>query len=423
MKILYLECNMGVAGDMLMAALYELLSPAGQSSFLATMNQLFPGVEVRPRQAVTCGITGTHMDVTVRGEPEHSHDVALSHHQDAVHAPVHEMSHDEAHHGHEHGHAHSHHHTTMADVTAIVDALALPLEVRAAASAVYGRIAQAESKAHGVPVEQVHFHEVGALDAVTDVTGVCLAIHMLRPDRISASPIHLGSGQVCCAHGVMPVPAPATARLLEGVPCYTGDIRGELCTPTGAALVSQFAGAFGPMPVMTLEKTGYGVGAKEFPAANCVRAFLGETAGGDGSGEIVELVCNLDDMTPEALAFACARILELGALDVYTLPGQMKKGRPGWVLTALCEPDRESQVAAAILKHTATNGLRARRCVKYFLAPRTERAETRWGSVRVKRAEGLGIVHAKPEYDDVAAVAREHGLSFEAVWKEVLSQL
>ena len=168
MKILYLECNMGVAGDMLMAALYELLSPAGQSSFLATMNQLFPGVEVRPRQAVTCGITGTHMDVTVRGEPEHSHDVALSHHQDAVHAPVHEMSHDEAH----HGHAHSHHHTTMADVTAIVDALALPLEVRAAASAVYGRIAQAESKAHGVPVEQVHFHEVGALDAVTDVTGV-----------------------------------------------------------------------------------------------------------------------------------------------------------------------------------------------------------------------------------------------------------
>lgn len=137
----------------------------------------------------------------------------------------------------------------MADVTAIVDALALPLEVRAAASAVYGRIAQAESKAHGVPVEQVHFHEVGALDAVTDVTGVCLAIHMLRPDRISASPIHLGSGQVRCAHGVMPVPAPATARLLEGVPCYTGDIRGELCTPTGAALVSQFAGAFGPMPV------------------------------------------------------------------------------------------------------------------------------------------------------------------------------
>ena len=381
MKILYLECNMGVAGDMLMAALYELLSPAGQSSFLATMNQLFPGVEVRPRQAVTCGITGTHMDVTVRGEPEHSHDVALSHHQDAVHAPVHEMSHDEAHHGHEHGHAHSHHHTTMADVTAIVDALALPLEVRAAASAVYGRIAQAESKAHGVPVEQVHFHEVGALDAVTDVTGVCLAIHMLRPDRISASPIHLGSGQVRCAHGVMPVPAPATARLLEGVPCYTGDIRGELCTPTGAALVSQFAGAFGPMPVMTLEKTGYGVGAKEFPAANCVRAFLGEV-GDPQQAEIVELCCHIDDMTAEALAFAGEQLLDQGALDVSSIPLTMKKGRAG-------------------------------------IAIRT--VDTAYGPVRLKCASGEGVYREKPEYEDVAAAARRAGLPFQQVWEDVLT--
>ena len=420
MKILYLECNMGVAGDMLMAALYELLSPAGQSSFLATMNQLFPGVEVRPRQAVTCGITGTHMDVTVRGEPEHSHDVALSHHQDAVHAPVHEMSHDEAHHGHEHGHAHSHHHTTMADVTAIVDALALPLEVHAAASAVYGRIAQAESKAHGVPVEQVHFHEVGALDAVTDVTGVCLAIHMLRPDRISASPIHLGSGQVRCAHGVMPVPAPATARLLEGVPCYTGDIRGELCTPTGAALVSQFAGAFGPLPVMTLENTGYGVGAKEFPAANCVRAFLGEV-GDPQQAEIVELCCHIDDMTAEALAFAGEQLLDQGALDVSSIPLTMKKGRAGIAFTVLCRPRDEERLAQAMLRQTSTNGVRSRCCRKYILSPSIRTVDTAYGPVRLKCASGEGVYREKPEYEDVAAAARRAGLPFQQVWEDVLT--
>ena len=201
----------------------------------------------------------------------------------------------------------------------------------------YDAIAQAEAKAHGCPVGDVHFHEVGALDAVADVVGVCYALYLLQPEQILASPVHVGSGTVRCAHGIMPVPAPATANLLSGVPIYGGTVRGELCTPTGAALLTHFAQSFGPMPVMTAQAVGVGIGTKQFEQANCVRAFLGETAE-EANGEILELVCNIDDMTPEALAFACSRLLEEGALDVYVTPGTMKKGRPGHVLTVLCRP-------------------------------------------------------------------------------------
>ena len=437
MKTLYLECNMGAAGDMLMAALYELMFPEEQARFLEMMNRLFPGVEVQPRQAVTCGITGTHMDVTVRGEEEHSHDVALGcghdhiheHHHDHDHHHEHEHDHDHHHehehdheHHHGHDHSHTHHHTAPADIYALLDALDVPAEVKGAAKAVYARIADAESKAHGMPVEQIHFHEVGALDAVADITGVCLAIYMLRPDRIVASPVHLGSGQVHCAHGIVPVPAPATAHLLEGVPCYTGDIRGELCTPTGAALLTQFAASFGPMPVMSLEKAGYGVGKKEFPAANCVRAFWGES-GDPQQAEIVELCCNIDDMTAEALAFAGERLLEQGALDISCTPLTMKKGRAGVSFTVLCKPKDEERLAHAILRETNTNGVRSRRCGKYILKPSVKTVETAYGPIRIKCADGEDIHREKPEYDDVATAARDAGLPFQKVWEDVLSAI
>ena len=224
MKTLYLECNMGAAGDMLMAALYELLPQTQKDAFLDTMNRLLPGVTVTPRGAVTCGIAGTHMEVLVHGQEEHSHDVALGAAQDAVHDHSHE-------HDNDHGHAHHHHHASPADIAAILAGLDVPEAVKSNAKAVYDRIAAAEAKAHGVPVAEIHFHEVGALDAVADVTGVCLAMHLLAPDRVAASPVHVGSGQVRCAHGIMPVPAPATAQLLTGIPTYGGEIRGELCTP------------------------------------------------------------------------------------------------------------------------------------------------------------------------------------------------
>ena len=427
MKTVYLECNMGAAGDMLMAALYELMSESEKQDFLETMNRLFPGVEIQPRQAVTCGITGTHMDVTVRGEEEHSHDVALGcgHDHDHIHEHHHEHDHSHAHdhhHDHDHDHGHTHHHTAPADIAALLDALDAPAEVKDAAKSIYARIADAEAKAHGMPVEKIHFHEVGALDAVADVTGACLAVHMLRPDHITASPVHLGSGQVRCAHGIVPVPAPATAHLLEGVLCYTGDIRGELCTPTGAALLTHFAESFGPMPVMSLEKTGYGVGKKEFPAANCVRAFWGES-GAPQQAEIVELCCHIDDMTAEALAFAGEQLLAQGALDISCAPLTMKKGRAGVSFTVLCKPRDEGRIAHAILRETTTNGVRTRRCGKYILTPSVKTVETAYGPIRVKCADGEGIHRKKPEYEDVASAARTAGLPFQKVWEDVLSAI
>lgn len=405
MKTLYLECNMGAAGDMLMAALYELLSKEQKKTFLNAMNSLgLPGVEVAPVAARTGGIAGTHMRVTVQGQEEHEHH--------------HEHDHDHCH-DHCHEHEHHHQHATPGHIGELIDGLSLPREVREKARQVYDAIAQAEAQAHGCDVGDVHFHEVGALDAVADVAGVCYALHLLAPDRIIASPIHVGSGTVKCAHGVMPVPAPATANLLRGVPTYGGEIQGELCTPTGAALLKTFVRSFGPMPAMVTEQIGYGVGSKEFEQANCVRAFLGESQEG-ANGEIVELVCNLDDMTPEALAFACSRLLEAGALDVYTTPGTMKKGRPGWVLTVLCGPEREQELVREVFTHTTTNGLRARRSSKYFLAPGAGQVQTQWGPVGMKLARGYGAAHAKPEFEDAAALARAHKLPYQAVCEDAL---
>lgn len=409
MKTLYLECKMGAAGDMLMAALYELMTREQKREFLDTMNALgLPGVEVVPEAVKTGGIAGTHMRVTVCGQEENDHEHGHHHEHD---------------HGHEHEHGHSHHHhATPGHIGEIIDGLALPQRVKDKARQVYDAIARAEAQAHGCDVGDVHYHEVGALDAVADVVGVCWAMELLAPDLVTASPVHVGSGTVHCAHGIMPVPAPATAALLRGVPIYGGEIQGELCTPTGAALLKTFVQTFGPMGEMEVEKIGYGVGSKEFEQANCVRAFWGEEERRE-SGDIVELVCNIDDMTPEALAFACARLLEAGALDVYTTPGTMKKGRPGWVLTVLCDPDREQELVRSVFSHTTTNGLRARLSVKYFLTPGAGQVQTQWGPVRLKLARGFGAVHAKPEFEDVAALARANGLPYQTVFEAAVKEI
>lgn len=454
MRTLYIECNMGAAGDMLMSALYELMDETQKEEFLKRMNGLgLPGVSITPRQAVTCGISGTHMEVTVYGEEEHEpgDDHAGLHgdhhgheHGETLHG-CHGHGHGEMHgnhHGHEHGGTHpGHHHADPLHIAELIAGLYLPEKVRANAGQIYDAIAGAEAKAHGCPVEQVHFHEVGALDAVADVTGVCYAIYLLKPERIVVSPVHVGSGTVRCAHGIMPVPAPATANLLADVPMYGGSIRGELCTPTGAALLVHFADSFGDMPVMSKTSVGIGVGTKEFEQANCVRVFLGEaqsmketdeteTAGeiaekqfkdaASGNGRIAELVCNIDDMTPEALAFATARLIELGALDAYTVAGTMKKGRPGWELTVLCETDRTDETAKNIMRETTTNGVRVRLCEKYFLTPGIETIQTERGKVRIKTAEGFGIRHEKPEYEDTAACARKAQIPYREAYEQAL---
>ena len=419
MRTLYIECRMGAAGDMLMSALYELMDEEQKKEFLERMNGLgLPGVKITSRKSSTCGISGTHMEVTVYGEEEHEHEHGHEHGHEEMHGD---------HHGHEHGGTHpGHHHADPLHISELIGGLDLPEEVRANAGQVYDAIADAEAKAHGCPVEQVHFHEVGALDAVADVTGVCYAMYLLKPERIVVSPVHVGSGTVRCAHGIMPVPAPATANLLSGVPMYGGSIQGELCTPTGAALLVHFADSFGDMPVMSGTDVGIGIGTKEFDQANCVRIFLGEEISGtnvkkSGNGEIAELVCNIDDMTPEALAFAAARLIELGALDVYTVAGTMKKGRPGWELTVLCETDRIDETAKNIMRETTTNGVRVRLCEKYFLTPGIETIQTERGKVRIKTAEGFGIRHEKPEYEDTAACARKEQISYREAYEQVLA--
>jgi len=298
----------------------------------------------------------------------------------------------------------------MHDIEHIVTGhLNLPEAVKKDVMEVYGLIAEAESHAHGMPVEQIHFHEVGTMDAVADVTAVCLLMRELGADEVVASPVHVGSGTVCCAHGVLPVPAPATALLLRGIPCYGGAIQSELCTPTGAALLRHFVNRFGAMPLMTPEKIGYGMGKKDFEQANCLRAILGESEG--ESETIVQLQCNVDDMTGEALGFAMERLYEAGAAEVFTAAVGMKKCRPGVLLTALCHAEQREVVLKAMLRHTTTLGVREQNLRRHVLARRVETAETPLGTLRVKYAEGYGVTKRKWEYDDLARAARERGLS------------
>ena len=405
MRTIYLDCSMGAAGDMLMAALLELLPE--KDTFLQKMQSLgLPGLEISAEPSVKCGITGTHMRVLIHGEEEgHPHEHAAEAHAHS-HADAPEAA-------HAHAHVHPHHHTDLDELTHRISHLNVSEAVRSNILAVYQSIADAESRVHGVPVEQIHFHEVGSLDALADVTGVCLLMELLAPEQVLASPVHVGSGQVRCAHGILPVPAPATALLLEGIPIYGGSIRGELCTPTGAALLRRFVTRFGPLPPMRVEKTGYGMGTKDFEAANCVRAMLGQTE--ESAGHILELACNLDDMTPEAVGFAMEQLFAAGALDVYTTPIGMKKNRPGVLLTCMCREDDREAMLRTLFRHTSTLGVRVSVCDRYTLSRRQYAVQTPDGEIRVKQSSGWGVLRRKAEFEDLARIARQTGKSIAEV--------
>ena len=482
MKLLYLDCGMGAAGDMLGAALAELLPDDARDAFTSDLNAAgIPGVHVSLDPSVKCGITGTHLTVTVNGTEEkeggHSHSHEHSHHDHQHdHAHDHSHSHDHHHdHSHEHSHSHDHHHDhshrSLHDIHHIIDDLKLPEAVRTDILAVYRLIAEAESKAHDKPVSEIHFHEVGTMDAIADIASVCLLLHKLAPDQIIASPIHVGSGQVKCAHGILPVPAPATAYILKDIPIYSGSIQGELCTPTGAALLKHFVTRFDQMPLMTPASTGYGMGTKDLPAANCVRAILGESfaenqpeqpacipaapastatpasATAPASEEaaitetICELSCNVDDMTGEDIAFAIETFLQNGALDAFTIPCTMKKGRPGVLVTVLCKDPDQKQMTKLILQHTTTLGVRSAIKKRWVLsrtesetvipddmlanvtAPnmpagsKTQELKTTGNdcTIRSKTSTGFGITRNKYEHDDLEKIARTYGLTLAQV--------
>lgn len=287
--------------------------------------------------------------------------------------------------------------------------LALPERVKRDVLAVYRQLAEAESHAHGIPVSDIHFHEVGTMDAIADITAVCLLMDRLAPGEVIASPVHTGSGQVRCAHGILPVPAPATAYLLRDVPIYGGTVQGELCTPTGAALLKHFVTRFGDMPVMRVSAIGYGCGKKDFEAANCVRALLGETE--NAAGSVLNLSCNLDDMTAEAVSFAMERLFDAGALEVYTLSAGMKKSRSGLLLRVICRPQDRETIVQTIFRHTSTIGIRESVNRRYVLEREIQTVDTAYGPVRKKISQGFGVTRTKYEYEDLARIAREQNLS------------
>lgn len=384
MRILYIDCNMGAAGDMLMSALLELHPDA--DGFLERLNALgIPNVKISKNKSVKCGITGTHVDVSVGGDHEDEH--------------MHEH----------HEHHHHHHHTGMHEIEHIISHFDIPEGVRADISAVYHLIAEAESHAHGCEIDRIHFHEVGAMDAVADVTGVCMLMHELEIDKVIASPVHVGCGQVKCAHGILPVPAPATAYILKDIPIYGGGIQGELCTPTGAALLAHFVNEFSDMPVMRVSKIGYGMGTKDFETANCLRAMIGE--GEEEKNQVLELKCNIDDMTAEEIAFAEEQLRKTGALEVFAVPVNMKKNRQGTLLYCICKPSDKDNIVKVIFKYTSTIGVRQNLCERYVLDRTENIIKTKYGKVRVKRAEGYGVKRAKTEYDDIAKIAEKLGVS------------
>ncbi len=392
MRVLYLDCGMGVAGDMLTAALLALLNKEEQDQFLRDINAALGGkAVVTAEPAVKCGVQGLHVRVVIDGEEE----------------------------GHEHRHhdgEHHHHHTGIREIRELIESLPLSDAVREDALQVFNSIARAESEVHGTDMEHIHFHEVGSIDAVADVLGVCLLMEKLAPDLVVASPVNVGGGTVKCAHGVLPVPAPATELLLRGIPWYEGEIKSELCTPTGAALLRWFVNSWQTAPVLRVETCAYGMGTKDFGQLNAVRALLGEM---EDEENLYVLACNLDDMTGEELGFAQERLFEAGALDVWTTPIGMKKGRPGVLLSVLCRPEQTHALTECLFRHTTTLGVREDYVQRYTLRRETRTADTPWGPVRVKAASGCGVSRKKPEYEDLARIARENGLSLREVKEKI----
>lgn len=389
MKILYFDCSMGAAGDMLMASLIDLVQD--KEELMQELNALqIPQVEYRYEACEKSGVFGTHVRVLVHGEEEHE--------------GMHEEHHD-------------HHHSHLHDIEHIIEHLNADEKVKENAKAIYKMIAEAEGHVHQKDMEEIHFHEVGTMDAVADVVGVCYLMHRLNVERVFASPIHVGKGSVKCAHGVLPVPAPATAYLLKGVPIYSKDINGELCTPTGAALLKYFVDEFKDMPMLAIDQIGYGMGTKDFTELNCVRAIVGD--GKEEVQEVVELDCNVDDMTGEEIGFAMDVILQHGANEVFTSPVYMKKNRPGTLITVLCGESKREEMISLLFQNTTTLGIRETRKKRNVLTREIQEVQTPYGTVRKKVSHGYGVKKEKVEFEDLASIAKKENTSLFEIKKGI----
>lgn len=408
MKRLFLDCQMGIAGDMLIATLLGLVDDS--KMWIARLNQIgIPDVTYTLIPKEDKGLQGYRVAVTINGmEESENHDEHHNHHEHIKHSEVHGDGEHSEHQVYREQHVHG---LGLQGVTDIINSLSISNTCKQNAINVYNLVAQAEAKVHKSTVTQIHFHELGMLDAIADIVAVCVLIEELKFNEIIISPIHVGTGTVHCAHGELPVPAPATIELLAGIPMYADyQIKGELCTPTGAALAQYFGTSYSNMPIMTPAKVSYGFGTKQFERPNCIRAFVELLH--DSEDTIIELSCNLDDMTPEEIGYAVEQLVLSSALDVFTTPIMMKKQRPGTMLTVLCKVDDIDNVRDLIFKHTTSLGIRYHRCDRYILNRST--GDIDWGghTIAFKKSCGFGVVRDKYEYDSLAAIAKCNDMSF-----------
>jgi uncharacterized protein (TIGR00299 family) protein len=434
MRLAYLECFSGASGDMFLGALLDAGVPA--SVLEDAVSALNIGASLRIETVDRSGISATKVHVLDHGHAieeshEHSHSALPEQHTHThTHAPKTQHLHKVGHHHHdEHTHTHADGHThgrSLSQIRALISSAPLDPRVRSLSIRMFELLGAAEAKIHNVPVDKIHFHEVGAVDAIVDIVASCAGIVHLNVGRWHSSPLNVGGGMIDCAHGRFPVPAPAAAELLRGMPTYSAHAETELLTPTGAALLRVLDPAFGPQPAMRVDRIGYGAGTRNqvgFP--NVLRLTIGESTeehAPHNTDEVIVLETALDDCSPQILAFVSEQALALGALDVMLAPVHMKKGRPGTLLTLLCTPGSESIFADLLFRETSTLGIRTRRESRLILEREILTVDTAYGSIRVKQARTAGGEERNlaPEFEDCRAAAQRARVPLKEVQQAAL---
>jgi uncharacterized protein (TIGR00299 family) protein len=428
MRIAYLDCFSGMSGDMFLGALVDAgVSPELLERTVAALNI---GARLEISRVVRAGIAATKVDVYAHGEKDEPRPQT----SDLGHFAGHSHSHPHAHereaartgesaaHGHEHGRG-------LKEICEIISSSGISEGAKATAIAIFENLGAAEAKIHDTSIESVHFHEVGAVDAMVDIVCASVGAEALGVDEIVCSPLNVGGGTVKCAHGTLPVPAPATLELLKDAPVYSSGLLVELVTPTGAAIVKTLARRFAAFPEMKVEKIGYGAGTRDFPGhANVVRLTIGEmqpALAAKVSEETVSVLeANLDDLNPQVFGYVMDRLLEEGALDVFGVPVQMKKSRPGMVLTVLCRPEDAAKLTQLLFTETSTLGVRRRDERRQALGRKWVTVATEWGEVRLKIASMNGTVtNYAPEYEDCRKLAAEHRVPLKAVMQAAMRKI
>jgi uncharacterized protein (TIGR00299 family) protein len=436
MRIAYLECFSGMSGDMFLGALVDAGVPA--QVLKETVAALGVGARLDVSRVVRSGISATKVDVWVDGEKDMPREEYWAERDQHAHPQAHSLHDNHEHHEHSHAHGdessragapspHVHEHSHgrgLTEIREIIRKAGISESAKKTAIAIFESLGAAEAKIHATSVEKVHFHEVGAVDAMVDIVCAAVGSEALAVDEIICSPLNVGGGTVKCAHGTLPVPAPATVELLKDAPVYSSGLQVELVTPTGAAIVRTLARRFTSFPAMKIEKSGYGAGSRDFPGhANVVRLTIGEAASTLAAKTATEtltvLEANLDDLNPQVFGYVMDRLLAEGALDAFGMPVQMKKNRPGTLLTVLCKPEDASRLTQLIFAETTTLGVRRREEIRQTLARRWENVLTPWGEVRIKIASMNGTVtNYAPEFEDCRRIAAEHHVPLKTVMQE-----